>query len=152
MYAVFLAVLISCGGKSEPVDTSNIDTDVADADTDTDADADTDSDTDTDTDSDTDTDTDSDADTDTDTTPPGILPIGDPCSDDNQCATGVCWDFSDYDPLCFGAVCSDSCITHQDCINAFNAAGAPFPQGATCGLDGRCDPVSSGFGAFACAR
>ncbi len=79
------------------------------------------------------------------------LPIGDPCVEDVDCATGVCWDFNDYDPWCFGAFCSDECVTTPDCVAIFTAAGAPSPSAATCGFDGRCDPVGTGFGAFACA-
>ncbi len=70
--------------------------------------------------------------------------------DDGQCTTGVCWDFADYDPFCGGSTCSISCVTDTDCQNAFAAAGAPFPQNATCGFDHRCDPIGSGFGAFFC--
>jgi len=81
----------------------------------------------------------------------GTLQLGDPCSDDSECASAVCWDFADYDPLCFGAFCSLECDTTADCVAAYTAAGAPSPSAATCGFDGRCDPVGTGFGAFACA-
>ena len=36
----------------------------------------------------------------------GPLNIGDECMDDAECMTGVCWDFNDYDPMCFGTACS----------------------------------------------
>ncbi len=79
------------------------------------------------------------------------LAIGEDCTSDEDCASGVCWDFSDYDKACFGAVCSATCKSSDECAEAFEAAGAPTPKGATCGKDGRCDPVGSGFGNFACA-
>ena len=120
-------LLLSCGGKGDSVDTDEP--------------------------TETDTDTDTDADTDTDTGGPvGTLPLGTDCVDDIDCVTGVCWDFNDYDPYCGGAVCSALCVTDQDCINAFTAGGAPYPMSVTCGGDGRCDPLASGFGAFFCAR
>lgn len=81
----------------------------------------------------------------------GPLEIGDDCKADNQCMTGVCWDFSDYDPFCFGAVCSIECQNNGDCVQAFTEAGSPNAMGATCGGDGRCEGLGSGFGAFACA-
>ena len=87
---------------------------------------------------------------DDDSAPPGAA-VGSDCEEDVDCATGVCWDFNDYDPLCFGSVCSIGCGVTQDCFDAFTAAGAPDPGSATCGIDGRCDPVGTGFGAFACA-
>ena len=82
----------------------------------------------------------------------GTLPLGTACSQDNDCASNVCWDFADYDPFCFGAVCSVECTYDIDCENAFAAGGAPSPAGAICGSDNRCDPVGAGVGAFACAR
>ncbi len=88
---------------------------------------------------------------DDDSASPG-LPVGAACSEDVQCATGVCWDFADYDPYCFGAVCSDTCQTTAECVTIFTNAGASSPQSATCGPDNRCDPVSTGIGAFACAQ
>jgi hypothetical protein len=81
----------------------------------------------------------------------GTLDLFDECRDDSQCQSGVCWDFHDYDALCFGAVCSVTCKEDQDCIDAYTDAGAPFPQGTFCGDDGRCDPVGAGVGSFACA-
>jgi hypothetical protein len=87
---------------------------------------------------------------DDDSAEPG-LPLGAVCAEDNECESGVCWDFADYDPWCGGAVCSITCVTNLDCELAFGAAGAPDPAGATCGYDLRCDPVGSGIGAFWCA-
>lgn len=81
----------------------------------------------------------------------GPLEVGDDCNADNECMTGVCWDFSDYDPACFGAVCSVECENNEDCVQAFTDAGSPDPDGAICGVDGRCAGLGSGFGAFACA-
>jgi hypothetical protein len=89
----------------------------------------------------------------TPTPPPcvGSMPLGtENCTDDCQCATGVCWDFSVYDPLCGGSVCSIHCVTNADCVNAFSAAGAPTPGSARCGFDSRCEPIGTGFGAFFC--
>jgi hypothetical protein len=60
----------------------------------------------------------------------------------------VCWDFNDYDPFCFGAVCSVTCQGDDDCVLAFDKA--PNPGNAMCGNDKRCDPVGTGVGAFAC--
>lgn len=81
----------------------------------------------------------------------GGLGIGETCEDDDECASGVCWDFSDYDKMCGGAVCSTTCKNTDECIEAFEEAGAPTPKGSTCGEDGRCDPVGTGFGDFVCA-
>jgi len=92
-----------------------------------------------------------DDDDDDDSAVPTGDPIGTDCAEDVDCITGVCWDFNTYDEYCFGAVCSDLCSTPQDCVDAFTLAGAPNPSSATCGFDGRCDPVGTGFGAFACA-
>lgn len=72
------------------------------------------------------------------------------CSADDQCDTGVCWDFADYDPLCGGSTCSIECVSHSDCQSAFASAGAPNASAAQCGTDGRCDPIGTGFGAFFC--
>jgi hypothetical protein len=81
----------------------------------------------------------------------GILMVGEECVDDGECVTGICWDFNDYDPLCFGAVCSVTCIDDGDCLAAMTAAGAPTPAGSTCGPDGRCTTLGTGFGMYACA-
>ena len=85
----------------------------------------------------------------------GDEPAGDPlgtagCEADDECSTGVCWDFANYDALCGGSACSTVCVDDQDCAAAFAAAGAENPLGATCGADGRCSPIGSGFGAFFC--
>ena len=80
------------------------------------------------------------------------LDLGDEnCTLDAECTTGVCWDFADYDPFCGGSVCSATCVNDIQCENLFAAARAPFPAGAVCGPDGRCNPMGSGFGAFFCA-
>lgn len=79
------------------------------------------------------------------------LPAGAECESDAQCMSGVCWDFNTYDECCFGTACSDMCETQQDCIDVATAANAPYPDSAICGTDGRCDLVSTGIGAFACA-
>lgn len=81
----------------------------------------------------------------------GDVPVGGECAADSECQSGVCWDFNDYDPFCFGTACSVTCVTDQDCIDAMTAAGAPTPQNATCGGDDRCYMLGTGFGAFACA-
>jgi hypothetical protein len=82
----------------------------------------------------------------------GTIPVGGDCTDDAECQSGVCWDFADYDPLCFGAVCSGECRTDDDCIQLATDAGAQSPEGAHCGDDGRCDLVGTGLGTFACAN
>ncbi|MCA9545241.1 MAG: hypothetical protein KC613_12645 [Myxococcales bacterium] len=75
--------------------------------------------------------------------------LGQPCMGDVDC-DGVCWDFSQYDPFCFGAFCSAPCQNDQECGEAFAAAGAQNPGASTCGEDGRCTVIGTGFGAFAC--
>lgn len=80
------------------------------------------------------------------------LPTGVECESDDQCQSGVCWDFSTYDACCFGTVCSGMCETNQDCIDLATGAGAETPDAAVCGPDGRCDLVSTGLGSFACAN
>ncbi|MGE0788326.1 MAG: hypothetical protein AB7S26_21815 [Sandaracinaceae bacterium] len=82
----------------------------------------------------------------------GLLPTGTSgCAMDSECAAGVCWDFNDYDPFCFGTVCSLGCTTDAECQNAATAAGASSPGNATCGVDGKCDFLGTGLGAFLCA-
>lgn len=81
----------------------------------------------------------------------GGFEIGEDCKVDDECASGVCWNFNDYDKACFGAVCSTTCENTKECQDAFADAGAPTPEGVTCGGDMRCDPIGSGFGAFGCA-
>lgn len=83
--------------------------------------------------------------------PPGPLDIGESCTDDTDCMTLVCWDFSDYDALCFGTACSVNCASDDQCFAAMSAAGAPDPSASTCGVDGRCTTLGTGFGAYACA-
>jgi hypothetical protein len=75
------------------------------------------------------------------------------CTSDTDCASNVCWDFAEYDPLCGGTVCSVSCTTDAECVDAARTAGATSPDGAACGSDGRCDLVSTGLpgAAFVCA-
>lgn len=82
---------------------------------------------------------------------PGPLFVGEECNSDADCMTGVCWDFSDYDPLCFGTACSVHCMSDADCFNAMAMAGAPNPAASGCGFDGRCSTLGTGFGAYACA-
>jgi hypothetical protein len=79
------------------------------------------------------------------------LPTGSPCGADEHCTSGVCWDFNDYDPCCFGTVCSGPCETDDECIELAQVAEAPDPPGAQCGPDGRCDLMGAGLGSFACA-
>ena len=81
----------------------------------------------------------------------GSLQLGDVCVEDNECESGVCWDFYDYDPYCGGAVCSITCVITQDCIDAFTVAGAADPNASGCGGDFRCTPIGTGFGAFWCS-
>ncbi|MEM7154483.1 MAG: hypothetical protein AAF799_16670 [Myxococcota bacterium] len=81
----------------------------------------------------------------------GPLEVGESCNDDSECMTGVCWDFSDYDPFCFGTACSVNCASDVQCVNAMAIAGAPDPSASSCGADGRCSTLGTGFGAYACA-
>lgn len=93
-----------------------------------------------------------DAGTDTgmDSGPPA--PLGTPgCMSDDACETGVCWDFSDYDALCGGSVCSTTCAEDSECIDAATSAGADTPASATCGDDGRCSFIGTGLGIYFCA-
>jgi hypothetical protein len=83
---------------------------------------------------------------------PGVLEIGTPCASDSACASGVCYDYADYDPFCGGTACSVCCETNQDCEDAMQAAGAPQPGNSFCLADGRCDMVGTGLGGpFFCA-
>jgi hypothetical protein len=81
----------------------------------------------------------------------GPLNVGEDCTDDAECMTLVCWDFSDYDAMCFGAACSGECMNDDDCVALLTDAGAAYPEQSTCGADGRCTMVGTGFGSFACA-
>lgn len=81
----------------------------------------------------------------------GTLEVGEECSVDGECISGVCWDFNHYDGLCFGTACSGECSNDDDCVALMTDAGAPYPEGSSCGPDGRCSVVGTGFGAFACA-
>lgn len=81
----------------------------------------------------------------------GPLAVGEECTSDADCMTGVCWDFSDYDPLCFGTACSVSCVSDVECVEAMTMAGAFNPMGSSCGADGRCSTLGTGFGLYACA-
>jgi hypothetical protein len=71
--------------------------------------------------------------------------VGAECMDDMDCDSGVCWDYNDYDKMCFGALCSVECGGDDECYEAFEAAGAPSPESVLCGADGRCNPMGSGF-------
>ncbi len=76
---------------------------------------------------------------------------GQECMTDDDCASGVCWDFNDYDSCCGGTACSGTCRSDEDCVALATDAGAKSPEGATCGKDGRCSLVGSGIGSWACA-
>lgn len=78
------------------------------------------------------------------------LPVGDPCQSDDACSTGVCWDFADYDPTCGGTACSGPCRGDDDCFTLIMDAGGANPGASTCGADGRCTMIGTGFGAFFC--
>lgn len=80
----------------------------------------------------------------------GGLPVGDPCGSDQQCATGVCWDFADYDPFCGGTACSDNCKSDQQCEQMIADAGGEDPSASFCGKDGRCWMQGTGFGQYFC--
>lgn len=80
----------------------------------------------------------------------GGLPTGSDCNEDSDCASGVCWDFADYDPFCGGTACSVECVSDDECFEAFDAANAPNPEESFCGEDGRCWVQGTGFGAFFC--
>jgi len=80
------------------------------------------------------------------------LPVGFVgCVSDGECASGVCWDFNHYDPACFGTICSVTCLSRNDCMDAARTAGATDVSRATCGTDRRCRFVGTGLGRWACA-
>ena len=82
-----------------------------------------------------------------------LLATGTPeCAIDAQCADQVCWRFADYDPECGGSVCSLECDTDRNCRDAAEGAGAPSPDEAHCGSDGRCVLLDTGLAAFLCIR
>ncbi|MCB9549703.1 MAG: hypothetical protein H6706_28180 [Myxococcales bacterium] len=87
--------------------------------------------------------------------PPGpLMPmvndLGNDCRGDGDCASGICWDWSQYDAFCGGRACSVGCRNDADCEAAFRGAGAPSPGDSRCGADGRCTVIGTGFGAFFC--
>lgn len=84
------------------------------------------------------------------TTGGGTTPVGSECTDDRECTSGICWDWSDYDPFCFGAVCSGACAMDEECVTLATDAAAPYPDLAYCGDDGLCVLLESGLGAWAC--
>jgi hypothetical protein len=88
---------------------------------------------------------------DDDSSSPGLPTGTDGCAVDDDCLSGVCWDFSTYDPWCGGTMCTQTCSTDTECHQLFTTLGAPSPLGASCGFDGRCDPVGTGLGLFWCA-
>ena len=84
---------------------------------------------------------------------PEPSPTGTPnCLVDDECEEGVCWDLKEYDPACDGSVCSLECATDADCQEAAEAAEAPLPEEARCGLDVRCDFLNTGLAIFVCIR
>lgn len=88
-----------------------------------------------------------------DPTPTGTLPIGAECEGDATCASGLCWDMSDYDPFCGGTFCTAACAGPGDdapCRTAAAEAGAPNPDSAWCQEDRRCDLSAAGIGAIFC--
>jgi len=87
---------------------------------------------------------------DDDSAPLGLPTGASDCGVDDDCISGVCWDFSTYDPWCGGTMCTDTCLTDSDCQQLFTTLGAPEPLDSSCGLDGRCSPLGTGLGAFWC--
>jgi hypothetical protein len=79
------------------------------------------------------------------------LAFGEICEQDEDCLSGVCWDLNDYDPLCFGTACSDTCLSHADCQELAELAGAQDPDRATCGHEGLCNLFGTGLGEFVCS-
>ena len=55
-------------------------------------------------------------------------PIGATCETNIDCQTGVCWDFHDHDMLCAGKVCSTTCTTDAECVDAASRHGAFGPS------------------------
>jgi hypothetical protein len=152
MLAVFV-LLASCGPPvSPPPADDDDDSSADDDDDDSSADDDDDSSADDDDDSSADDDDDSGPDDDDDDSASPGLPTGtSDCSVDSDCASGVCWDFKTYDPWCGGTMCTETCLTDADCHQLFTTLGAPTPLDASCGFDGRCNPLGTGLGAFWCA-
>jgi|GEM_PF-4316625 len=94
---------------------------------------------------------DDDATADDDDATAGGLAFGTGCGTDEQCQSGVCWDWADYDPWCGGMICSDRCESDEQCWEWADIAGASDPAGAACGEDGLCVLVGTGLGDFWCA-
>lgn len=87
----------------------------------------------------------------TDSGPPGTPTGTRGCMEDSECAEGICWSASDYDPLCSGTICSRLCLDDETCQDSAAAAGADNPSGARCGSDNRCDFQGTGLIFIACA-
>ncbi len=79
-------------------------------------------------------------------------PIGATCQTNGECASGICWDYAQYDATCGGMVCSDHCATDLDCITMARDQLAAYADHSTCGTDHLCNFVGTGLGAFFCAR
>jgi hypothetical protein len=44
--------------------------------------------------------------------------VGDDCGANDQCQSGVCWDYADIDPTCVGRMCSMPCGEDAQCVEA----------------------------------
>lgn len=47
--------------------------------------------------------------------------VGDDCYLDEDCRSGVCWDYSEVDPACIGRMCSMPCNDNVQCVEAARA-------------------------------
>ena len=83
--------------------------------------------------------------------PPGTPTGTTGCKNDSDCAEDICWSAKDYDPLCFGTICSLLCITDAQCHEAAADAGANNPNAAQCQGDNRCNFQGTGLIFIACA-
>lgn len=47
--------------------------------------------------------------------------VGDDCGSNEDCLSGVCWNYTDVDPTCVGRMCSMPCDDSAQCVEAARA-------------------------------
>ena len=80
---------------------------------------------------------------------PGSQLFGQPCNEDADCSTGVCWNYADHDEFCTGKVCSATCEEPMDCYDIAAEGDASTPLVTEC-FDNLCDPPSAGVSGLSC--